>query len=132
MICSTRAEKKALNSKLHSSIWIGRVGSALKALEACRPHTKNEQRLQELIDYLKARNSYIVNYNERRLNRQYMGSAHTEKACDLIVAKRQKNKGMYWSEATADALAETKTVMLNRAWDLYRVDREILPLATTP
>jgi len=52
-----------------------------------------------LIDYLKARKPYIVNYNKRRLNRQYMGSAHAEKACDLIVAKRQKNKGMHWSDA---------------------------------
>ena len=132
MICSTQQEKKALKSKLNSSLWIGRVGPAVKALEACRPHAKNEQKLQELIDYLKARKPYIVNYNERRLNRQYMGSAHAEKACDLIVAKRQKNKGMHWSEATADALAAMKTVMLNRAWDLYWVDQQILPLATTP
>ncbi|WP_283250057.1 hypothetical protein [Acaryochloris marina] len=43
-----------------------------------------------------------------------MGSAHAEKACDLIVAKRQKNRGMHWSEATADALAAMKTVMLNQ------------------
>ena len=132
MICSTREEKKALKRKLNSSLWIGRIGPAIKALEACRPHTKNESKLQELIDYLKARKPYIVNYNERRLQRQYMGSAHAEKACDLIVAKRQKNRGMHWSEATADALAAMKTVMLNQAWDLYWVDQQILPLATTP
>ena len=88
-------------------------------------------KLQELIDYLKARKPYIVNYNERRLQQQYMGSAHAEKACDLIVAKRQKNRGMHWSEATADALAAMKTVILNQAWDLYWVDQQILPLATT-
>lgn len=39
---------------------------------------------------------------------------------------------MHWSEATADALAAMKTVILNRAWDLYWIDREILPLAITP
>lgn len=130
MICSTAQEKKSLKSKLHSSLWIGEIGSAIEALEACRPNTKNEQKLQELIDYLKARKPYIVNYHQRRQQRQYIGSAHAEKACDLIVAKRQKNRGMHWSEATADALAAMKTVMLNRAWDLYWVDHQFLPLAT--
>lgn len=48
-----------------------------------------------------------------------MGSAHAEKACDLIVAKLQKNRGMHWSEVIADALAAMKTVMLNQAWDPY-------------
>jgi Mg2+/Co2+ transporter CorB len=52
------------------------------------------------------------------------------KACDLIVAKRQKNRGMHWSEETADALAALKTVVLNRSWDLYWQNHQILPLAT--
>ena len=131
MICSTAQEKKALKRKLSSSLWIGRVGSAVKALEACRPQAKNEEKLQELIDYLKARKPYIVNYNQRRRQRQYMGSAHAEKACDLIVAKRQKNRGMHWSEEIADALAAMKTVLLNQAWDLYWKENQVLPLATS-
>ena len=130
MICSSQKEKKALKSKLYSALWIGRVDLAVEALEACRPQTKNEAKRQELMDYLKARKPYIVNYNERRRKRQYMGSAHAEKACDLIVAKRQKNRGMHWSEEIADALAAMKTVMLNQAWDLYWQDNEGLPLAT--
>ena len=102
MICSTREDKKALKRKLYASLWKGQLEPALEALEACRPQTKNETKLQELIDYLKARKPYIVNYNERRRQRQYMGSAHAEKACDLIVAKRQKNRGMHWSEEIAE------------------------------
>jgi hypothetical protein len=129
MICSTRDDKKALKKKLHSSLWGGQVELALEALEAYRAQTKNEEKLQELIDYLRARKPYIVNYNERRRKRQYIGSAHAEKACDLIVAKRQKNRGMHWSEETADALAALKTIMLNRSWDLYWQKHQILPLA---
>jgi len=132
MICSTRDGKKALKGKLLSALWTGRVGQAVKVLEAFREQTKNEKKLQELIDYLKARKPYIVNYNERRRKRQYIGSAHAEKACDLIVAKRQKNRGMHWSEEIADALAAMKTVMLNQAWDLYWVNGEVLPLAVNP
>ena len=130
MICSSREDKKVLKRKLHALLWKGQVDSALEALEACRPQTKNEQKLQELMDYLRARKAYIVNYNERRRKQQYIGSAHAEKACDLIVAKRQKNRGMHWSEETADALAALKTVVLNRSWDLYWQNHQILPLAT--
>jgi hypothetical protein len=130
MICPTREAKKALKKKLYASLWQGQVDSALEALSACRPQTKNEKKLQELIDYLSTRKAYIVNYNERRRKQQYIGSAHAEKACDLIVAKRQKNQGMHWSEATADALAALKTVVLNQSWDLYWKKHQILPLAT--
>ena len=85
--------------------------------------------MDELIDYLTARKPYIVNYKERRAKRIYIGSGHAEKACDLIVARRQKHKGMHWSDATADGLAAFKTLVLNRSWDVYWQDRKVLPLA---
>ncbi|NJK42168.1 MAG: hypothetical protein HC934_14120 [Acaryochloridaceae cyanobacterium SU_2_1] len=132
MIASTCEEKKALKNNLHSSLWVGRIGSAIKALEACYLQAKNEQKFQKLIGYLKTWRPYVVNYNERRLNRQYIGSAHAKEACELVVVKGQKNKGVNCSEATADALAAMKTVMLNQAWDLFWVDQQILPLATNP
>ncbi len=51
-----------------------------------------------------------------------------EKANDLIVARRQKNQGMQWSEATSDALAALRTLMLNGSRDRYWQRREVLPL----
>ena len=54
-----------------------------------------------------------------------------EKANDLIVARRQKNRGMQWSEATSDALAALRTLMLNGGWDRYWQQREVLPLLAT-
>ena len=71
----------------------------------------------------------MPNYKERRAQRQYIGSAHTEKANDLIVARRQKHQGMHWSEATSDALAALRTLLLNGGWDLYWQKRQVLPLA---
>jgi hypothetical protein len=129
MICSTKQTKKALKKQLSALLWKGETELALEILETYRAVTKNEAKLQELIDYLTARKPYIVNYNERCLRRQYIGSAHAEKACDLIVAKRQKNRGMHWSERTADGLAALKTVMLNRSWELYWKHHKVLPLA---
>ncbi|GAC1537941.1 MAG: hypothetical protein NVS2B7_08550 [Herpetosiphon sp.] len=71
---------------------------------------------------------WIPNYCQRRIERKYIGSAHVEKANELIVARRQKNRGMQWSEATSDALAALRTLMLNNGWDRYWQQREVLPL----
>ncbi len=129
MICPTRQTKRALLKQLSFYLWRGQVESALAALEATRPQTKNSEKLQELIDYLTARQPYIVNYEARRRQRQYIGSAHAEKACDLIVARRQKNQGMHWSEQSADGLAALKTLRLNQGWELYWLKHQVLSIA---
>lgn len=129
MICYGRKAKAALMAPIISHLWRGDVDAALACLEACRPQCRNEQKLDELINYLTARRSYLVNYRERRAQRIYIGSGHAEKACDLIVSRRQKHKGMHWSEATADGLAALKTLVLNHGWDLYWQERQVLPLA---
>jgi hypothetical protein len=64
--------------------------------------------------YLEARQAWIPNYRQRRIERQYIGSAHVEKANDLIVARRQKNRGMQWSEASATRSTE---IMWNNVKD---------------
>jgi len=129
MICYGRKAKASLMGRLIPHLWRGQVDESVAQLEAYRAECRNEKKLDELIDYLTARKPYIVNYKERRAKRIYIGSGHAEKACDLIVARRQKHKGMHWSDATADGLAALKTLVLNRSWDLYWQDRKVLPLA---
>ena len=96
-------------------------------LEAERGETKNEAKLDELIGYLQARQAWMVNYRQRRIERRYIGSAQVEKANDLLVARRQKNRGMQWSEATSDALAALRTLLLNGGWDRYWHQQDVLP-----
>ena len=129
MICYGRQAKAALIGPLISNLWRGQVDDALAQLEAYRPKCRNEQKLDELISYLTARKPYLVNYKDRRARRIYIGSGHAEKACDLIVSRRQKHKGMHWSRETADGLAALKTLVLNEGWDLYWQKRQVLPLA---
>ncbi len=129
MICRGRKAKAVLMGRLIPRLWRGQVSESLTLLESYRPECRNEEKLDELINYLSAREPYIVNYKERRAKRIYIGSGHAEKACDLIVARRQKHKGMHWSEETADGLAALKTLMLNDGWDLYWQERKVLPLA---
>ena len=97
-------------------------------LETQRLDTKNEAKLDELIAYLRARQPWIPNYRQRRIEQHYVGSGHVEKANDLIVARRQKNRGMQWSLETSDALAALRTLMLNGGWNRYWQQREVLSL----
>lgn len=131
MICHGRQAKAALLGPLYHELWRGEVDAAIARLEAYRPQARNAERLSELIAYLRERQPYIPNYRQRRRERQYIGSGQAEKANDLIVAKRQKGAGMHWSEATSDALAALRTLMLNGGWDRYWRHREVLPLVAT-
>ena len=127
-ICRGKLAKAQLLRRLYRRLWRGDVPGALAVLKAQRPETKNEAKLDELMAYLHARQPWIPNYRQRRSERKYIGSAHVEKANDLIVARRQKNRGMQWSEATSDALAALRTLMLNGGWERYWQQRQVLPL----
>jgi hypothetical protein len=127
-ICRGKGAKAQLLRRLYRRLWRGNVSGAIAVLEAERPKTKNEAKLDELNGYLQARAVWIPNYRQRWLDRQYIGSAQVEKANDLIVARRQKNRGMQWSAATSDALAALRTLMLNGGWERYWKQREVLPL----
>ena len=127
-ICRSKVVKAQVVRRLYRRLWRGDVVGAVAVLEAHRHEAKNEEKLDELIGYLQARQAWIPNYRQRRIDRHYIGSAHVEKANDLIVARRQKNRGMQWGEATSDALAALRTLMLNGGWDRYWQQREVLPL----
>jgi len=129
MICRGKKAKVALLGSLLHHLWRGQVQDTLRILEDYRPQAKNPDKLDELINYLSNRRAYIPDYQARRRQCQYIGSAHVEKANDLIVARRQKHQGMHWSEQTSDALAALRTLVLNGGWDLYWQKGLVLPLA---
>jgi hypothetical protein len=124
-----RAVKTKLLGRLLFFLWRGQVDEALDYLETYRAQAKNTTKLDDLIAYLTKRRAYIPNYKARRTQRLYIGSAHVEKANDLIVARRQKHRAMHWSDETSDALAALRTLLLNGGWDLYWQDHQVLPLA---
>ncbi len=130
-ICRGKMAKARCLRRLYRRLWRGDVAGAITVLEAERGETKHAAKLDELIGYLQARTRWIPNYRQRRIERKYIGSAQVEKANDLIVARRQKNRGMQWSEATSDALAALRTLMLNCGWERYWQQREVLPLLAT-
>lgn len=129
LIARGRGAKKALFSQLLYRLWRGQLDEALALLEAYRPQAKDTDSLETLMRYLSERREYLPNYKARRAQRQYIGSAHAEKANDLLVARRQKHRGMHWREASSDGLAALRTLLLNGGWDLYWQQHQVLPLA---
>ncbi len=127
-ICRSKAAKAELLRRLYRRLWRGDVPAAIAVLEAQRAETKNIAKLDELIGYLEARAPWLPNYRQRRIEQCFIGSGHVEKANDLIVARRQKNRGMQWSAATSDGLAGMRTLMLNGGWEGYWQRREVFPL----
>ena len=127
-ICRGKVAKARFLRRLYRRLWRGDVPGAIAVLDAERPEVKHAAKLDELMAYLQTRAAWIPNYRQRRIAWQYISSAHVEKANDLIVARRQKNRGMQWSEATSDALAALRTLMLNGGWERYWQQREVLPL----
>ena len=127
-ICQGRVAKQQLLQRLYRRLWSGKVAAAIDLLHAYRSVARNEDVLDSFIAYLQARAPWIPNYRQRRMERKYIGSGHVEKANDVLVARRQKGRGMHWSQETSDALAALRTLMLNGGWERYWQQREVLPL----
>ena len=104
---------------------------SIEELEAYRPQAKNETALEALIGYLDQRRTFIPDDAQRRRERRYIGSGQEEKANDLIVARRQKRKGMHWSLDTSASLAALQTLMLNQDWESYWTHRQLPSLLAT-
>jgi len=127
-ICRGHLAKERFLLQVQRRLWRGDVDGACAYLEAYRPQARNSEKLEELLAYLRVRREFLPNYRQRYTTRQYIGSGHTEKLNDLLVARRQKGAGRHWSQETSDALAALRTLLLNGGWDRYWQQRQVLPL----
>jgi hypothetical protein len=121
----SRAEKKALQRAMLAALWKGESAQALSALEAYRSRARNLTALEELAGYVRERVEALPDYRQRRAEQKYIGSGQVEKANDLLVARRQKNRGMHWNSATSEALAWLKVLQLNHEWDAYWAEGQL-------
>jgi len=130
MICSGKIEKGKFLGSVISAFWNGKTEQVIDYLNRYTSRARNKEKLEDLIGYVDKNIKYIPDYNERRKNCQFNGSGQGEKANDLLVSRRQKNKGMRWSIETSDSLAALKTLVLNREWDDYWLKGKVVTLAT--
>jgi hypothetical protein len=120
-----RAAGRTLWKQLRQLLWQGEGPAAIDLLEQQRGAVKAEEPLDELQQYLRRHAEAMPAYGERYRQRQWIGSGLVEKANDLMVARRQKKKGMHWSPETNEALARLQVLMLNHDWDAYWERRQV-------
>lgn len=95
--------KEEMIQLLLNYLWQGKIVPATIALKFLMP--KNKTKHQELIGYLEKNEAYIIDYERRQKAGKSIGSGRMEKQIDMIVAKRQKRKGLTWSAKGARNLA---------------------------
>jgi hypothetical protein len=66
-ICRGKQAKRWLLLRLERRLWWGDVAAAITLLEAYRPQTRNTEVLDTFIAYLQARQDWMVNYRQRRI-----------------------------------------------------------------
>ncbi len=112
MIAYNKADKELYINDLKELLWFGNATEAMIYLDNM-DKIKNEVKHKELRDYLEKHQKEIINYDLRQSVHKTIGSGRCEKANDLVVAHRQKKKGMAWSRVGSSALAIIKTNRIN-------------------
>lgn len=112
--------KATIRNAIGSRLWAGNVDEAIDYLESIPDKSiKNQQRLDEAIDYLKRRRPHIPCYALRSLLGYRNSSNPAEKANDRVVAVRQKHNGMSWSSAGSSSLALITALELNNELSIW-------------
>ena len=113
MIATNKNDKKLYINDLKLFLWTGNVPEALIYLDNMS-RVKNIEKKQELHDYLEKHQTEIIDYGLRQAAKKTIGSGRVEKANDLVVAHRQKKKGMAWSPTGSASLAIIKINRINK------------------
>lgn len=113
MIAVNKGEKQQYVQQISALLWRGEVQKARASIESM-PQVKNTLKQAELLGYLAKHEKEIIDYERRKSIGKTIGSGMVEKANDVIVAKRQKKKGMSWSKKGSRALAILKVEQLNK------------------
>ena len=115
--------RKALRA-VNTSLWHGQGQKAWSLVQSLRPDPQTETRgweaLEKLALYLERNLPYLGDYATEQAEGYMISSAQGEKACDTLIAKRQKKgQGMHWGTPGADAVAALRTLFFNEEWEEY-------------
>jgi len=100
--------------KLNPLLWHGLLDKAIEYLKSLDASIiKDQSYVEKLIGYFERNRGNIPCYSVRQALGLRNSSNRVEKANDLLVAKRQKNNGMSWSESGSVALASLNGLRFN-------------------
>jgi len=107
-------------------LWCGNVAGAIASLKNIPAEdTKSEEAITKLIDYLTRNEKYIPCYAMRRELGLRNSSNPVEKANDLIVSERQKNRGMSFSNDGSHGLASVSATWKNDELNSWCIDKNL-------
>ena len=114
------AEKKVHIEELHRLLWHGLVDRAIAYIDSL-PATavRRPDVVEQIKGYLERNRPHIPCYAVRSKLRLRCSSNPVEKQNDVVVAYRQKNNGMGWSEDGSHALSTLAAVRRNGEVDLW-------------
>lgn len=102
-IAPNRQVKEKMQEMIIQELWRGESEQAIKLIAEIE--ARNQIKQEELKGYLGKNKDYIINYEKRKEAKKVIGSGRMEKQNDVIVAHRQKRKGMSWSKSGSRNLA---------------------------
>lgn len=111
MIAWGKKDKEGILKIVMPLLWEGETKKCLEHLATLKP--RNQEKFDELIEYLTKHEKEIINYHKRKASGKTIGSGRSEKGVDLVVAQRQKNKPIAWSEGGSHALSVLRADDLN-------------------
>jgi len=81
------------------------VDGAVETLKSLLPRCRVKSRVEELIDYLLRKRSWIGDYEGRQAAGLWIASTRVEKWNDIAVSERCKHRGMSWTQTGVLAMA---------------------------
>jgi hypothetical protein len=102
---TSKEERELLQREILVFLWRGRVTEAVEQLRAILPRCRTRSRVEELIDYLRRKRSWIGDYEGRHSSGLWIASTRVERWNDVAVSERCKHRGMSWTESGVLAMA---------------------------
>lgn len=112
-----REVKEKLMNYLNSGDVDGAVEYIQDLQKRFRKRRKKEQ-LRKLAGYIE-RNRHGIWYSEAREKGISIGAGSADKAGDILICRRMKLRGMWWSRKGADAVLSIRILIQNGEWDEF-------------
>jgi hypothetical protein len=114
------ALREGIEKELKDLVYEGKVEEAIDKLEGLKSKVgvEGEEAIEKLMGYIN-RNREGIWYKEARERGIDIGAGTAEKAVDLVICRRFKQRGMICTRAGANALVKIRLLVLNNAWNQY-------------
>lgn len=100
-----KEEREKWQKEILGRLWKGKVSETLEILKMLLPRCRVRSRIEELMDYLVRKRSWIGDYESRYAEGLWIASTRVEKWNDVAVSERCKHRGMSWTESGVLAMA---------------------------